>query len=83
MYYINTGGIIMTIVSVRLNKEEERIFKEYAAFHGQSLSSLFKNSVIEKMEDELDLELLKEAMAYNKKHPETYTHDEVKKILKI
>ncbi|MDM1545287.1 hypothetical protein HX037_05240 [Ignatzschineria indica] len=71
----------MTIVSIRLNREEEKIFKEYAAFHGQSLSTLFKNSVIEKMEDELDLKLLKEAIAYNEEHPETYTHDEVKKAL--
>ncbi|PWD85328.1 type II toxin-antitoxin system RelB family antitoxin [Ignatzschineria cameli] len=71
----------MTIVSIRLNREEEKIFREYAAFHGQSLSTLFKNSVIEKMEDELDLKLLKEAIAYNEKHPETYTHDEVKKAL--
>lgn len=71
----------MSVISIRLNKHEERIFKEYAAFHDQSLSSLFKNSVIEKMEDELDLKLLQEAIIYNKIHTETYTHDEVKKAL--
>lgn len=33
------------------------------------------------MESELDLKLLKEAIAHNEKHPEIYTHDELKKEL--
>lgn len=71
----------MAVISIRLNKNEERIFKEYATFHGENLSSLFKKSLLEKMEDELDLQLLEEALAYNQENPETYTHDEVKKAL--
>jgi len=80
--YVNwSGGNIMSIISIRLNDYEANLFKEYAAFHGESLSSLFKASLLEKMEDELDLKLLEEAIIYNEKHPETYTHDEVKKAL--
>ncbi|KZX37301.1 hypothetical protein J7554_09455 [Wohlfahrtiimonas chitiniclastica] len=71
----------MSIVSIRLNDHEANLFKEYAEFHGASLSSLFKASLLEKMEDELDIKLLEEAIIYNKKHPETYTHDEVRKVL--
>lgn len=71
----------MSVISIRLNDHEANLFKEYAAFHGESLSSLFKASLLEKMEDELDLKLLEEAIIYNKKHPEIYTHDEVRKAL--
>lgn len=71
----------MSIVSIRLNDMEERIFTEYAKFHGKSLSTLLKESLTEKMEDELDAKLFVEAKEYNKKHPETYTHEQMKKIL--
>jgi len=71
----------MSIVSIRLNEHETKLFKEYAALHGVSLSSLFKMSLLEKIEDELDLKLLEEAIIYNKNHHKTYTHDEVKKAL--
>lgn len=71
----------MSIISIRLNDLEANLFREYASFHGESLSSLFKTCLLEKMEDELDLKLLKEAIEYNKENPETYTHDEVKKAL--
>lgn len=71
----------MAIVSVRLNEVEEHIFNEYAKFHGKSLSSLFKESLTEKMEDELDAKLLAEAKEYNKKHSETYSHEQIKQEL--
>lgn len=71
----------MSVISVRLNHEEERIFNEYADFHGKNLSTLFKDALIEKMEDELDLKLLEEARAYNKLYPKKYSHEEVKKEL--
>ncbi|NLA51958.1 MAG: hypothetical protein GX860_07525 [Alcaligenaceae bacterium] len=71
----------MSIISVRLNQAEERIFTEYAKFHGKSLSTLLKESLAEKMEEELDAKLLAEAKEYNEKHPETYTHEQIKQEL--
>lgn len=72
----------MNTVTVRLNKEEEKIFNEYAKLHGIPLSTLFKKTLEEKMEDELDMQAIKE---YEKNlengHTETFTHDEVKKML--
>ena len=56
----------MSIISVRLNATEERLFTEYAEFHGKSLSTLLKESLAEKMEEELDAKLLVEAKEYNK-----------------
>lgn len=71
----------MSIISVRLNPTEERLFTEYAKFHGKSLSTLLKESLAEKMEEELDAKLLVEAKEYNAKNPETYTHEQVKQKL--
>ena len=58
----------MSIISIRLNPTEERIFTEYAKFHGKNLSSLLKESLIEKMEEEFDIKLLAEAKEYNKRY---------------
>lgn len=50
----------MTTITVRLDKEEDKMFNSYAKVHGIPLSTLMKNSLIEKMEDELVLDLIKE-----------------------
>lgn len=73
----------MSVISVRLNDYEENLFNEYATFHGKNLSSLLKESLIEKMEDELDVKLLKEAREYNKKHPKRYSIEEARKELNL
>ena len=39
--------------------------------------------MIEKIEDEYDLECYKKAMEEYKKNPKTYTHEEVKEMMKI
>ena len=46
-----------------------------------SLSDLIRNAVIEKIENEYDLECYKKAMADYKKNPKTYTIEEVKEEL--
>lgn len=68
-------------VSVRLNEEDTRLFKSYAELNGMTLSDLFRESVIRRIEDEYDLKLYYEAMEEFKKDPMTYTHEETKKML--
>ena len=68
-------------ISVRLNKEDEKLIKTYAKMNNISLSDLIRNAVIEKIEDEYDLECYKKAIAEYKKNPKTYTMEEVKKEL--
>ena len=38
------------IVSLRLNKEDEQLIKKYAEIKGMSLSDLFRNALIEKIQ---------------------------------
>lgn len=70
-------------VSLRLNKEEEMLIKKYAELKNMSLSDLFRNALMEKIEDEYDLECYKKAMEEYQKNPKTYTLEEVKKELGI
>ena len=69
-------------VSVRLNKNDEKLIRAYAEMNNISLSDLIRNAVIEKIEDEYDLKCYYEALEEYKKNPKTYTMKEIKKELK-
>ena len=49
-------------ISVRLNEEDSKLIKVYAQMHNISLSDLIRNSVLEKIEDEYDLECYQKAI---------------------
>ena len=68
-------------ISLRLNNEDTVLFKKYAELNGITVSELLRQSVIERIEDEYDLNAYKEAMAEFKKNPVTYSLDEVEKEL--
>ena len=68
-------------ISVRLNDKDTELIKAYAKMNNISLSELVRQSVIERIEDEYDLECYKKAMQEYEKNPTTYTMDEVKEEL--
>lgn len=68
-------------ISVRLSDKDSELIKAYAEMNNISLSDLIRNAVLEKIEDEYDLECYKKAMEEYKKNPKTYTMEEVKKEL--
>lgn len=43
--------------SIRLDNDEEKLFKSYTKIHGVSLSEALKSALIEKIENEFDLEV--------------------------
>ena len=69
----------MSTVSLRLNEMDAQLFKSYADAHGITLTDLFRNAVLEKIEDEHDLKELREALA--NPNPVYYTLEEVEKEL--
>ena len=74
----------MSTITVRLNEEEQKAFNEYAKLHGTPLSTLFKQTLEEKMEDEIDLKVIKEYEEKVKSGDiEVYSHDEAMKILDL
>lgn len=70
-------------VSVRLSEQDEQLFKSYAKLNNISLSELFRNAVMEKIEDEYDLAVYLEALSEYNKNPVSYSHDEVCRMLEI
>lgn len=68
-------------VSVRLNEDDERLIKSYAKMNNMSLSDLIRKAIIEKIEDEYDLECYEKAIKEYKENPKTYTMEEAKKEL--
>lgn len=68
-------------ISVRLNDEETMLIKKYAELNNISVSDLIRQTVIERIEDEYDLELFNEALKEYKENPKTYSLKEIEKEL--
>lgn len=47
----------MTIISIYLNKDEDKLFRDYSAQSRKSLSELFKIALVNQIEDEFDYKL--------------------------
>lgn len=80
----------MGTITVRLNEKEQKAFEEYAKLYDVPLSSLLKQTLEEKIEEELDLDAIKayEERLQNDNHDENddvvvYEHDEMKKMLDL
>lgn len=68
-------------ISLRVNNEETDLIKSYAAAKGISVSELIRESVIERIENEIDLKLYNEALNEFNENPVMYSLDEVTKEL--
>lgn len=74
----------MSTITIRLNSEEEKIYREYSEFRNIPLSTLMKEALEEKIEDEIDLKAIlayEERVKNNK--VEYVSFDEIKKRLDI
>lgn len=70
-------------ISIRLNEEDAKLIKSYAKLNKTTISEFVRNAIMEKIEDEYDLDCYYKAMEEFKKNPKTYTHEEVKRMLNI
>lgn len=73
----------MGVSSVRMSKEEEELIRAYCELHGLSVSTALKQALLEKIEDEYEIKWAEEALEEYKKDPETYTLEEVEKMLDL
>lgn len=60
VYYIKKGVDTMAF-SIRLSEEEKGLVDSYAKLHSLSLGEAFKKALFEKIEDEYDITIGKEA----------------------
>lgn len=68
-------------ISLRLSEEDSLLIKKYAEINSLSVSELIRQSVMEKIESEYDLEMFSKALAEYKENPVTYSLDEVEREL--
>lgn len=68
-------------ISLRLSEADSVLIKKYAEINKISVSELIRQSVMERIEDEYDLEAFDKAMEEYKENPVTYTLDEVEREL--
>lgn len=70
-------------ISLRLSEEDSNLIKQYAVLKKQTVSEMIRQTVIEKIEEEYDLQIYEQAMKEYEESGITYTHDEVGKMLGI
>lgn len=70
----------MNTVTVTLNEEELKIFREYAKMNDTPLSTLFKQALEEKMENDIDLQVIQKYEQEGSSEPYT-SHENLKKML--
>lgn len=68
-------------ISLRVSESESELIRNYARMSGMSVSEFIRTTVMERIEDEIDIKLYKEAMEEYRKDPTTYTQEEVERIL--
>ena len=70
----------MGTVSLRLNSRDDALIRKYAELNNIDLSTFIRQAVIEKIEDEYDLELFDKVWELEK-DGERFSHEEVLKKL--
>lgn len=68
-------------ISLRLSEEDTLLIKKYAELNKLSVSDLIRQTVMERIENEYDLELFDKAVKEYKNNLVTYSLDEVEKEL--
>jgi len=68
-------------ISLQLNDEDTMLIKKYAELNQLSVSELIRQSVLERIESEYDLEVFSKAMQEYQQNPVTYSLDEIEREL--
>ena len=68
-----------TTMTVRLSGEDKSLITRYAQIKGVSVSDLVREAILERIEDEIDMELYRQGMEEFLKNPLTYSFEEVAK----
>ncbi|MCI2148942.1 type II toxin-antitoxin system RelB family antitoxin [Bifidobacterium crudilactis] len=71
----------MTTMTMRVDDTDAKLIKEYAGFHGMSVSDFARTAMLEKIEDAHDLAALRDAIEAD--DGTRYTLDQVKKELDL
>ena len=70
-------------ISLRVTQEESELIKSFAKLYGESVSEYIRRTVMERIEDEFDLQSYHAAKAEYDDNPVTYSTEEIAKELGI
>ena len=74
----------MNTIIVRMNKHEQKIFEEYAKMHDKPLSTIMKEALYKRIEDELDKESIRAYEAdIQDDEVDVNSHEDMKKQLRL
>jgi uncharacterized protein (DUF1778 family) len=68
-------------ISLRLSDQDNKLIRDFADLYGMSVSEFIRNTVIERIEDEIDIQEYKKAMDELADDPTTYNMEEAKVLL--
>ncbi|MBO0457595.1 antitoxin [Enterococcus hulanensis] len=69
-------------ITFRIPDDEKELVSEYAKAHNSSLTELYRNAVLDKIEDEIDLKTLQNAIKISKEKKEMgISQDEMEELL--
>jgi len=80
---MNGGSkVSQSTITFRIPEEEKELVLEYAKAYNSSLTELYRNAVLDKIEDEIDLETLRNAMEIFKEKKEvSISQEEMENLL--
>ena len=68
-------------LTLRVSDEDSQLIRDFAKLHGVSVSEYIRSTVMEHIEDEIDLEAYRQAKAEFEANPVRYSHEEVGRML--
>ena len=69
--------VIMNIITLRINDDDNKLVRDYAKTNNITISDLVRNSVLEKIEDDIDLKLYNQATKEHEEDPQDISFDDM------
>jgi len=73
----------MSTISVRLDDQDTQLIKEYTKAKKITISTLVRDAVLDRIEDEIDLQLYDDSMAAHRKQSKALSIDDMIKELDL
>jgi hypothetical protein len=75
--YIQRRLKIMNILTLRINDDDNKLVRDYAQANNITISDLIRDSVLEKIENDIDVKLYNQAMKDHLENPQDISFDEM------
>ena len=68
-------------MTVRMDDDEKALISDYARIHGATASQFMRRCALDRIEEDIDVDEYKKAIAAYRSNPVSYTLDEVEGML--